>query len=210
MPANSVNELRRTISISPIGKSLRIAIANVITAAGDAPLEARLVSAFTALEAIVNALGELDKSAYALATNKFEKLSSELRRVVREHCASKGYPETVPEAINKKMGELRRRAIVDRITEVLIARRISWMNEQSDATTLAERLRWAYKIRNDLIHQGNASDVDISWGVWHAIHDLAERLIYFQLGFDPQWLRGDPYAPGSPIPEHRIASYKGS
>jgi len=135
----------------------------LITSYEDGYLETHLVTAYAALESMVDGIGDELKISYLLRNNEFNKLSGKIENVIEHEVQD----PTIREGIIKKIPELRRRAYLDRLLFLLdhqnVNKNLIWPPNTDQNKEFHELL----KRRNLLIHtgsidQGNTSLFDLN------------------------------------------------
>lgn len=163
-------------------------IAYILESFGRTSLPTATTFAFTALETIVNALGELSYETQVVEPSVFKKVAKRLRQAIRSICEELGLGDETADAFNSKLAELRRRAFVDRVVEIVVDLGVAWQDLWPGAPDLGEALRATYSRRSNFIHQGVFTDAQASSRDSYRVAYLAERIVYALLGGAAEWL----------------------
>jgi hypothetical protein len=187
LPASALDGLIANYRGLPYKDAARAAIVYMNAARDAAFVEPKLASAFTALEALVNGIGEHDRSFATIGSSSFRTLTRRLRATIEAFAAEKRFTPATTEAVIRKLPELRRRPIVDRLTELFKQHQVEWEDLWPAGIELPAALAEAYRRRNHFVHAGHLESG------WHADTDadrvliLTERLLYRLIGGDPGW-----------------------
>ncbi|HEX8275343.1 MAG TPA: hypothetical protein VF615_22105 [Longimicrobiaceae bacterium] len=190
---NGLDELLKNFQALAVKEALAHAIGHVIAAVRQGAIESQMVSAFTAVEAVVSAVGEQDGSAYAIRGNAFKLLQSRVRDLVRAFAAERQLDAVATNSILGKVPALQRRPIIPRLVEMIRRHSVTWKDLWPSGADLEEGLRAAYRRRNNLIHAGILQDGYMAAVDRHRMHALAERLIFSLLGGRDEWLDESAY-----------------
>ncbi|HYR11965.1 MAG TPA: hypothetical protein VEQ60_29545 [Longimicrobium sp.] len=192
VPPDALDRMVLAYRQSPIRDGIRLAIEYLIASVEEGALESRLVGTFTALEAIIDAIGKADDTAHTMPEKQFKSLASRIRKVIRPFFEERELnADLLPETLDK-VQELQRRPIAPRTLAALKKHDIFTADIWPDGTALESGLAAAYKIRNSLVHAGLITDRNKAERMRLRVHVLAERLIYRLLGGEDEWIH--PYA----------------
>jgi hypothetical protein len=193
LPPDAFARMVSALHASPISSAIRLAIEYLNSSVSQAPLEARLVSAFTALEAIVSASTEAAGTAHTTSPAQFKKLGSRVRRVVRDFFQEKGLNPALAAEACDKVAEIYRRPIVPRTIEVLKQGQFDDQDLWPAGISIEEGLAASYRIRNHLVHAGKIEDREMAERARSRVHALTERLVYRLLEGEAEWVSPHAY-----------------
>lgn len=147
-------------------------------------LEDRIVRVFTALEALVCALGKAPdpdaltvrgvRKELGIRLAEIESVSPERERAV--------------ERLRSGLGDLGQLHIAARVARFVELHGVKWDDLWPASGSLENHLRGSFKLRNAVIHQAQLSDPHRSDPEATRIYLLTERLLYAVLKGDPAWI----------------------
>jgi hypothetical protein len=164
-----------------------IAIIYMMAARNEEFVEGKLAGAFTALEALVNGIGEVRGTVSPLTPSAYRALSKQLRAVTRSFAEHRGLDVRITNSLIAKLSELIRRPMVERLAEVLIDEGVVWDDLWSEGTELIQALRQLYARRNRFVHGGHLESVSRASIDARRVIILAERMLYKLLGGRAEW-----------------------
>jgi hypothetical protein len=113
-------------------------------------LESRLASTYTALETLVNVLGEHHGTNNLVRSSKFKRLRRKLRLVIQDEAEE----EDQAKGIIKKVPELRRRAFLDQLLMLMTEYNLDAAQLWPPEADIPSELHNLLNRRHLLIHQG--------------------------------------------------------
>jgi hypothetical protein len=158
-------------------------------------IETQTLYAFTAFEALVNALGEHAPN-FVMEKAAFRKLRKRLEGGIKNAAAECGLTVSQVREINNKLGELHRRPFLTRSVEVVNALGINWRDLWPGVDNIETALRSGYSRRSTFVHTGDLENPDASARDVIRFAALSERIVYALLEGDEAWL--------APIRWHRM------
>jgi hypothetical protein len=150
-------------------------------------LEIQTLYAFTAFEAIVNALKEHAPSD-VMGKAAFRKFRTKLKRGIEECARGSDLTDGQVRDINDKLGELQRRSLHTRSVEVVTALKVKWEDLWPGMDSLEPALKAGYKRRSTFIHAGHLINPEASARDAIRIACLTERIVYALLGGQEAWI----------------------
>jgi hypothetical protein len=193
LPAGSIGRLVDTFRTRPDRQSISAAIIYLIAILDLPQLESGFTSAFTALEALVQGLGQKKGNADTIDRKTFDQLARALRSSIRAFDSERKLPEGAVTTLIAKLPEMRRRPIVPRVVEAVADLAVNWDDLWPPGTDLTSALEACYRRRNKFIHQGEFASPRQAFVDTHRIHDLTERMLFRLIGGDPAWQTGREY-----------------
>jgi hypothetical protein len=193
LPTDALGHMVESFRALPEKRAVASAIV-YLTAVLDAPhLETRFTSAFTALEALVQALSEQDRSDLTIRGSSAKRLATSLRAEIRRFSAGNVVGESAIEEMMEKVAEIQRRPIVPRVAEVVTRLGVVWRDIWPYAVDLSSPLSACYGRRNRFIHRGEFPPARNAFVDSQRLHALCERMLFRLLGGDTAWLTGHEY-----------------
>ena len=188
VPDDVLDHMVRALADTPYRKVLESSMQHV-TAANQAPfVEAAFVSAFTALETLTNGINKIDKSHKILGSADFSRLRSTVKGAIATYLANRADADTILQRVEKKLPELNRPPVVDRVEELIVKHGVEWSDLWPQDTDLQDALQKLFKRRNDFIHSGQLISVTQADTDAKRTTILTERSIYALLNGDPGWV----------------------
>lgn len=150
-------------------------------------IESQTLYAFTAFEAIVNALEEYAPSL-TMDRAAFRRFRRRVETGIKSSSAECGLTDSQVRDVNRKVGELHRRPLVTRSVEVVTALGVVWQDLWPGIGNLETALQASYARRSTFIHAGRLANPAASARDAVRIACLAERIVYSLLQGDQAWL----------------------
>lgn len=189
MDADGLLSVKRTIEELPYREAIFNSIGFSVEGFRTKLVGAQLMNTFTSFETIVNAITKHEGTAFPLSKDSFALLRDKIKATVKGFFPGGGEdPKRVREALYRKIGTLKRVPFSMRAASLLRRRGIEWEDLWPGDVGLEEGISEPYERRSDIVHTGELPD-DVNWFVdQFRIHALAERLIYAEVGADPDWI----------------------
>jgi hypothetical protein len=189
----------RTVVGLPYSKAVFLSMAYVIHAFGDRQVESNIALGFTALETLVSAIGELDRTSYILEDDDFDPFAKAMKKAIKDYGKSQSWSSELKALLYKKLGELQRAPIIPRVVALVNSRSIEWEDLWPEGMALEPALQGEFNVRNTLIHTGFIEDPWRAIAAKYRVHALTERLLYSIIGGDPNWRDPDAYRHCRPL-----------
>jgi hypothetical protein len=206
VPASYLEHLTHALVNSTIRGALRPAIVYSVAALRDGYLEAKFFNAFTSLETIVSALDQESRRNQLLRASEFDRLRRAVRDAISAHAVERNIDTATVDTIAKKLPELNRAPIVDRVVSVVEEHRIHWEDLWPAGLKLTEALGAAYRHRNAFIHTGAFPEFTEAYVTTMRMHAIGERLLYQLLGGQAEWLHRTAYRYAKTLAEYTEGS----
>jgi hypothetical protein len=145
----------------------------LVTSYEDGYLETKLLNAYAALESMVDGIGQILDIEQLMNSSEFDKLSKEIRRIVKELISD----QKNVNGIIKKIPELKRISILDKLFEILKIQNVPLDMLFSKEKDPYEEFRKIFSRRNELIHKGNSTTQQILEADLNIIQKLVELWI---------------------------------
>lgn len=188
MPADWLEKLLRNYrELTSNNDGVAAAVIYLIAAHDSAFVDGAVTNAYTAFEASLNALSS-PASEFTLASGAFGKLASQVRDVIRGFAESRDLPPDVVDAIRKKVPELRRRPITDRVLEYVTSSNINVAGLWPPDLPLEAGLRALFKRRNDFVHAGKLGEIHQAGVDAERLILLTEKLLLRALQVEDEWI----------------------
>ena len=150
--------------------------------------DARLVYAFTALEALVNGWSASRNEDVLVSDRDFATLRSVVQPVVRRWAKAEGLDTATRKQLYAKIGELRRPPIIPRVVRIVDSLSIQWDDLWEAGAGLAASLEQAYGRRSQFLHQGTLPEWPSARRDAIRVAVLAERIVFALLGGSADWI----------------------
>lgn len=205
IPAEGLEELKDRIDGLPYRESVSSTIGFLVEAFRAEFVEGQWAAAFTALETMVNAIGDAHGFTSPVEGGEFYRLRAKLEEVIETYEArDEEIDESDRQHLVRMLGALRRAPFEVRAARVVEETDIEWNDLWPPGTSLEEAVGEAYDRRSDLVHTGQIPD-ERDWFVdQFRMHALAERLVLAAIGLPEDWLRVTPYRHCAELPQHPI------
>jgi hypothetical protein len=139
---------------SPYKDVIRRTIPNLITTYEDGYIESHLSSAYSALESMVDGIGDIEKITYSISSNPFKRLTKKIKELLNTEIED----QVIRESIKNKIPELRRRSFQERLFALLEIQNVSMDMIWPPDTDQDSEFHNLIKRRNLLIHQGQVEN----------------------------------------------------
>jgi hypothetical protein len=140
-------------------------------------IEARLGIVYAALESLVDGLSKHHGLTQLMTDSAFSKLSRILRQIIRRVVSE----QKTAEGIIKKIGELKRPAIRDRLQQLLLFYDLDKIKLKQSRTDVSSELENILRRRNTYIHTGEMDIVQHSQDLY-LLQELIELWLLKLLG----------------------------
>ncbi|HOW86907.1 MAG TPA: hypothetical protein P5119_12985 [Candidatus Aminicenantes bacterium] len=172
---------------SPLSKTIERAIMYLAGSYELDRLEAKILVAYSALEAIVNQLNSRDNIVKCLSDKHFDKLirtfKAELQTFYERDVVDK--QAFYVEDIKDKLLEIKIRPLKNRIVDVIQRYKIDcWDIWDLDKVDIKTAIQSIIRRRNKLIHDPENVDPDFLYADLVRVRALCERIILSELGFN--------------------------
>lgn len=134
------------------------AITHLLVTYEDGYIESQLISAYAALESMVDGISEIEGMSYTIGSNPFKRLCKDIEELINSHVED---PKS-RERIMKKLPELRRQPFLERLFDLLEKQKVDmdpiWpkgVDKRSEFSALLSR-------RNALIHKGQFGNPQVT------------------------------------------------
>lgn len=200
MSAKDLGTLLGTFRGLEYRDSIFHAIGFLIGSISERHAEARLINAWTALEATVSGYCHSQGLEFIVESDQHNSLRQRVKTVIAEWVDKNelirgDQEEDVRNSLQGKMAgpHTRRRAFPDRVRDAVLDSGAHWRDLWPEETRLRRAIRDGYSRRSTLIHRARRSD-DLPTPVdTYRIHALTERIIFHLLGGDRNWINPRAY-----------------
>lgn len=162
---------------SPLKDTIRRTIQYLLISYERGYIEARLGIIYAALESLVDGLSKYHELTQLMTDSAFNKLSRILRQIIRRVVSEK----KTAEGIIKKLGELKRPAIKDRLQQLLQIYGLDKIKLKQSRTDVSSELENILRRRNTYIHTGEMNIVQHSLDLY-LLQELIELWVLKLLG----------------------------
>lgn len=137
--------------------------------------ESHIANTYSALETIVAGLdsNNSNDASNSLSSGDFRRLTRKIRSIIREEVKD----EKIRDGITRKLGELNRRPILDRLLTLLRKHKVPTEKIWSSNTNLQVELGKIIRRRNVYIHQGRIDDFEQYYDDYSRLRILIELWI---------------------------------
>lgn len=189
MDRDALSVVKRNIDSLPYSDAIFNSIGFAIEGFRARLIGAQLMNTFTAFETLVSAITEEDGTAFPLDRETFSELRNELQAQIKQFFPGGDTDrKRVREALYRNLGRLRRSPFPMRAASLIRRRSVQWKDLWPQGTKLEDAVSAAYTRRSELLHTGNLPNSNYWYRDLFRIHALTERIIYSEIGADPNWM----------------------
>jgi hypothetical protein len=152
-------------------------------------LEEKLTASFTALEALVNAIGAARRTDTLLQGAARKSFDKGIRASIKALGDKLSLSEAQRTELRESLAGLTRRPIARRVAELIQETGVDLIDLWPHDTDVLTALKVAFTERNGVIHQGRLADIEFAYDTYLRVHAITERLIYHFLEGDERWRR---------------------
>jgi hypothetical protein len=172
------------------------AIAFLVDSFDEGYLEGQIMSAFTALEAILRVAIEPADKVGRLPDKLFAQLKGDLDKALEATIAdfASAHPDHADKArgVSFTVGK-QPPGLPSRVSTAVNKLSIAWQDLWSEEVKLAKELDAARARRGALVHAGELTNPHASIDDYYRIHAITERLIFALLGGSSNWIHRSAY-----------------
>lgn len=170
-------QLFDTYMLSPLKDTIRRTIEYLLISYERGYIEARLGIIYAALESLVDGLSKFHELTQLMNDSDFSKLSRVLRKIIKRLVLE----QKIAEGVIKKLGELKRPAIKDRLQLLLQTYDLDKIKLKQSRTDVSSELQNILSRRNTYIHTGVMNIVQHSLDLY-LLQELIELWLLKLLG----------------------------
>ena len=203
MPPDALSALVAQYSALPRKHAVRAAITYCLAVEDSTHLESSLSSAFTAIEALLSSISlsqgsgseQLDRAA-------FRDLHERISELARVFVQERQLDSSVADMLVRRVGDLGRRPVSDRLQDVVVSAGVSWQDLWPDGTTLSAAMGQAFRRRNQFFHVGRFPGPKMAYVDARRLRILCERLLFSLIGGETQWQSWRTYEESAWLASH--------
>lgn len=194
VPDEGLEDLWRKIDGLSYSDAVSSAIGFLVEAFRAEYLEGQWAAAFTALETMVNAIGDAHGFTSPIEGGEFYRLKAKLEATIDDYQPKEDkLADTSRGHLKRMLGALSRAPFAARAARVVEHAEIDWEDLWPSGTELENAIGAAYGRRSNLVHTGQIPE-DRNWFVdQFRMHALAERLVLAALQVPDDWITLSPY-----------------